>query len=88
MFEKHKSIDRITTEYGNEKVELADALSALEKTEVEKKRIIGEQRLLECEERAAQLMAIRKNVAAKTIQRGWRSYKARMMLKKKKRKKK
>ena len=33
-------------------------------------------------------MVIRRNVAAKSIQRGWRSYKARQLLKKKKHKKK
>ena len=49
---------------------------------------IKEEAKLKAEERNAKLMEIRRNVAAKCIQRAYRSYMARKLLRKKKRKKK
>ena len=88
MFDKYHAIDKITNEYGFEKVELENARKALEDIEAEKEFIIEKQRKMEEEERTEALMIIRRNVAAKVIQRAYRNYKARMLLKKKKKKKK
>merc|ERR1712223_2035746 len=75
MFDKYHAIDKISTEYGFEKVELEEAKKALEDIEAEKEFIIEKQIQLEEEERAAHLLIIRRNVAAKVIQRAYRSYK-------------
>ena len=88
MFDKYHAIDNISTEYSLEKVELEDARKALDDIETEKEFIIEKQLKLEQEERAAQLLIIRRNVAAKVIQRAYRNYLARKLLKKKKKKKK
>ena len=88
MFDKYHAIDNISTEYSLEKVELEDARKALDDIEAEKEFIIEKQLKLEQEERAAQLLIIRRNVAAKVIQRAYRNYLARKLLKKKKKKKK
>ena len=69
MFDKYHAIDKITNEYGFEKVELENARKALEDIEAEKEFIIEKQRKMEEEERTEALMIIRRNVAAKVIQR-------------------
>ena len=82
MFDKYHAIDKISTEYAFEKVELQEARKALEDIEAEKEFIIEKQIQLEQEERAAHLLIIRRNV--KVIQRDYQSYKAQKLLKKKK----
>ena len=84
MFDKHQAIDKITREYAVEKIELQEALKSLAEIEEEKAEIKEQQRKIEEAERAEKLLVIRQNVAAKVIQRAYRSYKARMMLNKQK----
>ncbi len=50
--------------------------------------LLEERRIEEEAERNLELENIRRRVAAKVIQRAWRSYKARLLLKSKKKKKK
>ena len=88
MFRRHHDIERISEEYALEKEELEEALKALEEVNSRKEAIMEEMRLEEEADRAVELLRIRKNVAAKTIQRAWRARKTRMLLKSRKKKKK
>ena len=88
MFRLHNDINRIGAIYETEKVELAQDRELLEETERRKFAILEEKRVEEEEERNLELDNIRKRIAAKVIQRAWRAYRARMMLKSKKKKKK
>ena len=88
MFEKYEAIEKISASYATEKQDLVEAEKALDLILAEKEAIIAAQKEMEKQERDEKLSQIRRNVAAKCIQRAWRSYKARMLLKKKKRKKK
>ena len=88
MFQLHQDTDALSAAYAAEKEELAEAQGRLEEIEKEKAEIIEQQRLEEEREREEQLLNIRRNVAAKCIQRAWRSHRARMMLKSKKKRKK
>ena len=88
MFRNHHDIKRISEEYARERVELEEALKTLDEVNMRKEALMEEMRLEEEADRAVVLLRIRKNVAAKTIQRSWRAHKTRMLLKGKKKKKK
>lgn len=88
MFKKHETIDSITKEYQVETENLNELLTVLDEVESQQHELMEQNRIEDETRRLLELMNIRRIVAAKTIQRAYRSYKTRMMLKKKKRKKK
>ncbi|TRY78450.1 hypothetical protein TCAL_06159 [Tigriopus californicus] len=88
MFKKHETIDTITKEYETETENLDELLKVLAEVEDQQHELMEQNRVEEETRRLLELMNIRRIVAAKTIQRAYRSHKTRMMLKKKKRKKK
>jgi hypothetical protein len=88
MFQRHYAIEDISKDYAVEKESLRKLLEELavvaeERDKLKEENRIEEQRLVDRE-----LDRIRKIIAAKAIQRAWRSYKTRMLLKSKKKKKK
>ena len=88
MFQRHDTMERIKSEYKRERAVLKDQLDQLSGLSEKEEAILEEYRLEEAKQRENELQRIRMIVAAKSIQRGWRQYKTRMLLKKKKRKKK
>ncbi len=88
MFQRHESLTRLRREYAAESEELQTLLAELAEVEGEKDALEGENRLVEEKKRREELDKIRRIVAAKTIQRIWRAYKTRMLLKSKKRRRK
>lgn len=84
MFQLHEDLDLNSVEYTKEKEALGEALKALDAVQRRKEALIEEKRLEEEAERDAELMRIRRNISAKVIQRAWRSYKARQLLKSRK----
>ena len=87
MFRRHHDIDQISAKYAEEKVELEKALDDLSQVNQRKHELMEEKRLEEEEERNAELQKIRKNMAAKVIQRAFRARRTRILLKSKKKKK-
>ena len=88
MFQRHRTIDEIRAVYDVERGELSALLDELAVVEVERQAILEENRLVALRRRDEQLRSIRRAVAAKVIQRSWRAYKTRRLLKSKKKRKK
>ncbi len=84
MFQKRGTIEKIKAEYEEEKHELASLIEKLAEVDVARFAIEEENRIAAEKKRDEELQNIRRIVAAKVIQRAWRAYRTRMLLKAKK----
>ena len=84
----HTFNSRIRAEYGEEKEELGEILAKLEEVEVVRSALEAENKIEADRRRSEELWKIRRIVAVKALQKHWRNYKTRMLLKSKKKRRK
>ena len=88
MFHRHRTLDKNRAEYATEKAELSRLLAAFGRVDAQRKAIEAENLAEEERRREQELRRIRALVAAKVIQKAWRAFRARKMLKSKKKRRK
>ena len=88
MFHRYNTIKGITEDYTKELHELADIETEFTKVDEKRQEILEENQKEEDLRRQKDLQRIRAVVAAKAIQRGWKQYKTRKLLKSKKKRRK
>ena len=88
MFHRHNTIKTIREEYSRELAELAKIEREFSDVDSAREEILAENKREEDTKREMELQRIRAIVAAKAIQRAWKQYRTRKLLKSKKKRRK